>query len=73
MQGNVDVLKDASVRGVVIGDLVCESSDMKGSSIQVNVVANKNVLIYDNAILLGDLTAQYSIIDGKVKGDIDIR
>jgi cytoskeletal protein CcmA (bactofilin family) len=72
VQGNVDVLKDASVRGVVIGDLVCESSDMKGSSIQGNVVANKNVLIYDNAILLGDLTAQYSIIDGKVKGDIDI-
>ncbi|NMA37129.1 MAG: polymer-forming cytoskeletal protein [Papillibacter sp.] len=72
VQGNVDVLKDASIRGVLVGDLACESTDMRGSSVQGNVVANKNVLIYDNALLIGDLTAQYSIIDGKVKGDIDI-
>jgi cytoskeletal protein CcmA (bactofilin family) len=72
VRGKVDVLKDANIRGMLIGDLVCSNTDMKGSSIQGNVFAKGSTYIDNDSILLGDLTAQFASIDGKVKGNIEI-
>jgi cytoskeletal protein CcmA (bactofilin family) len=72
VRGKVDVLKDANIRGMLIGDLVCSNTEMKGSSIQGNVFAKGSTYIDNDSILLGDLTAQFASIDGKVKGNIEI-
>ncbi len=72
VRGKVDVLKDANIRGMLIGDLVCSNTDMRGSSIQGNVFAKGSTYIDNDSILLGDLTAQFASIDGKVKGNIEI-
>lgn len=72
VRGKVDVLKDANLRGMLIGDLVCSNTDMKGSSVQGNVFAKGSTYIDNDSILLGDLTAQFASIDGKVKGNIEI-
>ncbi len=72
VRGKVDVLKDANIRGMVIGDLICSNTDMKGSSIQGNVFAKGSTYIDNDSILLGDLTAQFASIDGKVKGNIEV-
>jgi cytoskeletal protein CcmA (bactofilin family) len=72
VRGKVDVLKDANLRGMLIGDLVCSNTDMRGSSVQGNVFAKGSTYIDNDSILLGDLTAQFASIDGKVKGNIEI-
>ncbi|NLT14746.1 MAG: polymer-forming cytoskeletal protein [Clostridiales bacterium] len=72
VRGKVDVLKDANIRGMLIGDLVCSNTEMKGSSVQGNVFAKGSTYIDNDSILLGDLTAQFASIDGKVKGNIEI-
>lgn len=72
VRGKVDVLKDANIRGMLVGDLVCSNTDMKGSSIQGNVFAKGSTYIDNDSILLGDLTAQFASIDGKVKGNMEI-
>lgn len=72
VRGKVDVLKDANIRGMLIGDLVCSNTDMKGSSVQGNVFAKGSTYIDNDSILMGDLTAQFASIDGKVKGNIEI-
>jgi cytoskeletal protein CcmA (bactofilin family) len=72
VRGKVDVLKDATIRGMLIGDLTCNNSDMQGSSIQGNVFSKGSTYIDNDSILLGDLKAQYASIDGKVKGNMEI-
>lgn len=72
VRGNVEALKDANIRGMLIGDITCNNTDIKGSSIQGNVLTKGSTYIDNDSILLGDLTAQYANIDGKVKGNIEI-
>lgn len=72
VRGQVDALKDASIRGMLIGDLTCNNSDIRGSSIQGNINTKGSTYIDNDSILLGDITAQFASIDGKVKGNIDI-
>ncbi len=72
VSGNVDVLKDATLKGVLVGDLMCNNSNMRGSTMQGDVLSKGNVYIDNDSMLLGDLKAQYSSVDGKVKGNMDI-
>ncbi|MEL4105253.1 polymer-forming cytoskeletal protein [Oscillospiraceae bacterium WX1] len=72
VRGKVDVMKDANIRGMLIGDLTCNNSDIRGSSIQGNILTKGSSYIDNDSILLGDLTAQFASIDGKVKGNIEI-
>lgn len=72
IRGQVDALKDASIRGNLVGDLTCNNTDIKGASIQGNVTTKGSTYIDSDSILLGDITAQFASIDGKVKGNIDI-
>jgi len=72
VRGKVNVLKNASLSGALIGDLVCNNSDLHGSSIEGNMLAKNSTFIDNDSILLGDMKAQNSSIDGKVKGNIDV-
>jgi cytoskeletal protein CcmA (bactofilin family) len=71
VRGRVDVMRDSKIRGMLIGDMVCNNSEMYGSSIQGDVFAKGSVRIDSDSILLGDVKAQYISIDGKVKGNVD--
>ena len=72
VRGNVDVLKDVTMHGVLVGNLRCGNTRMEGSSIQGNVMSKGNAYIHSDSVLLGNLKAQNSNIDGKVKGNINI-
>ncbi|PKM72438.1 MAG: hypothetical protein CVU91_08560 [Firmicutes bacterium HGW-Firmicutes-16] len=72
VRGNVDVLKDASMHGMLVGNLMCNNTRMEGSSVQGNVLSKGSTHIYSDSILLGNLRAQYSSIDGKIKGNIEV-
>ena len=60
------------MHGVLVGDLMCNNSNMRGSSVQGNVNAKGRTYIDNDSMLLGDMKAQYSNVDGKVKGNIDV-
>ncbi len=72
VSGNVDVLKDATLKGVLVGDLMCNNSSMRGSTMQGDVLSKGKVYIDNDSMLLGDLRAQYTSVDGKIKGNMDI-
>lgn len=72
VQGNVDVMKDAAIFGTLIGNLTCNNAEMQGSSIQGDVYTKGNSFIDSDSTLLGNITAQYASIDGKIKGDMKI-
>lgn len=72
IRGNIEALKDANIQGMLIGDITCNNTNIKGSSIQGNVLTKGSTYIDNDSILLGDLTAQYANIDGKVKGNIEV-
>ena len=71
IRGKVDVMKDSKIRGMLIGDLVCNNSEMYGCSIEGNVFSKGSVRIDNDSLLLGNLTAQYISVDGKIKGNIE--
>ncbi|HHU05777.1 MAG TPA: polymer-forming cytoskeletal protein [Clostridiales bacterium] len=72
VRGNVDVLRDVTMHGVLVGNLRCSNTRMEGSSIQGNIMSKGNAYIHSDSVLLGNLKAQNSNIDGKVKGNINI-
>jgi cytoskeletal protein CcmA (bactofilin family) len=72
VRGKVEVLKDASVNGMLVGDLTCNNAEMQGSSIQGNVLSKGNTYVDNSTIILGDVAAQYAAIDGKIKGNIEV-
>jgi cytoskeletal protein CcmA (bactofilin family) len=72
VRGKIDALKDANIRGVLIGDLNCNNTDIRSSSIQGNITTKGSTFVDSESILLGDVQAQFASIDGKVKGNIDI-
>jgi len=71
VRGRVEILKDATVQGMLVGDLACKNARLQGSSVQGNVLSKENVFIDHNTTVLGDLAAQYASIDGRVKGNIE--
>ena len=72
VRGRVEVLKDATVQGMLVGDLACKNVRMQGSSVQGNVLIKENAFIDHNSTVLGDLAAQHASIDGRVKGNIRV-
>lgn len=72
VKGKVDVFKDANLHGMMLGDLTCNNADMVGSSIQGNIYTKGRVFLDNDSLLLGDMTAQYASVDGKIKGNMNV-
>ena len=72
VKGDVRITKNINVTGKVVGDIECNSSVMAGASMQGNISSKGQVQIDRDSILLGDISAQYLDLNGKVKGNVDI-
>lgn len=72
VRGDVSIMKDAVMKGMLIGDLSCKNALLQGSSVQGNIKSKGNTLIDNHSTVLGDLEAQYACIDGRVKGNISV-
>ncbi|MGN1103087.1 MAG: polymer-forming cytoskeletal protein [Huintestinicola sp.] len=72
VKGDVKITKNINVTGKVVGDIECNNSIMTGASMQGNVASKGQVQIDRDSMLLGDITAQYLDLNGKVKGNIDV-
>lgn len=72
VKGDVKITKNISVTGKVVGDIECNNSVMTGASMQGNVNSKGQVQLDRDSILLGDITAQYLDLNGKIKGNIEV-
>jgi cytoskeletal protein CcmA (bactofilin family) len=72
VKGDVRITKNISVTGKVVGDIECNNSVMAGASMQGNIASKGQVQIDRDSLLLGDITAQYLDLNGKVKGNVDV-
>lgn len=72
IKGDVKITKNINVTGKIVGDIECNNSIMAGASMQGNVASKGQVQLDRDTILLGDISAQYLDLNGKVKGNLDI-
>lgn len=72
VKGDINTTKNIEVSGKVVGDIVCNNANMKGSSMQGNVTSKGQILMDSDTILLGDISTQYADVNGKIKGNIDV-
>jgi cytoskeletal protein CcmA (bactofilin family) len=72
VRGDVLVTKDISMSGRIVGDIECNNSSFTGASMQGNIASKGQVQFDRDSMLLGDITAQYLNINGKIKGNLDI-
>jgi cytoskeletal protein CcmA (bactofilin family) len=72
VKGDVLVTKDVTMGGRIVGDIECNNSNFTGASMQGNINSKGQVQFDRDSMLLGDITAQYLNINGKIKGNLDI-
>lgn len=72
IKGNVELTKTLQVSGKIVGDVTCSNGIFRGSAMQGELRSKGQVYIDRDAMVLGDVSAQYAEIDGKIKGNIEI-
>ncbi len=72
VEGDVKITKNISVTGKIVGDIECNNSVMAGASMQGNMASKGQVQVDRDTIILGDISAQYLDLNGKIKGNLDI-
>ncbi len=72
VKGDVKITKNINVTGKVVGDIECNNSVMSGASMQGNIVSKGQVQMDRDSLILGDISAQYLDLNGKIKGNVDV-
>lgn len=72
VKGDVTITKNINVTGKVVGDIECNNSIMSGASMQGNIVSKGQVQMDRDSLILGDISAQYLDLNGKIKGNVDV-
>lgn len=72
VKGDVTITKNINVTGKVVGDIQCNNSVMTGASMQGNIVSKGQVQMDRDSLILGDISAQYLDLNGKIKGNVDV-
>lgn len=72
VKGDVKITKNINVTGKVVGDIECNNSVMTGASMQGSIASKGQVQLDRDSIILGDITAQYLDLNGKIKGNIEV-
>lgn len=72
VKGDVRLTKNIAVSGKVVGDIECNNAVMTGSQMQGNIASKGQVQMDRDSIQLGDITANYLDLNGKIKGNIEV-
>lgn len=72
VKGDVTITKNINVTGKDVGDIECNNSIMSGASMQGNIVSKGQVQMDRDSLILGDISAQYLDLNGKIKGNVDV-
>lgn len=72
VNGDVQATKNAEVCGKITGNIVCNSINLSGAEVHGNISAKGSALMDKNTIMVGDLSAQYADVNGKIKGNLEV-
>lgn len=72
VKGDVRITKNIAVSGKVVGDIECNNAIMTGSQMQGNISSKGQVQMDRDSIQLGDITANYLDLNGKIKGNVEV-
>lgn len=72
VKGDVQITKNANVSGKVVGNLDCNNVALLGSSMQGSISSKGQVKMDRDSLILGDISAQYLDLNGKIKGNVEI-
>ncbi len=72
VSGNVSTTKSIKVLGDITGDVTAESVSMNNARIKGNIASESTLSADKDSYVIGDVKAQKSVIDGKIKGNINV-
>ncbi len=72
VKGSVKTDGNIKATGTILGDLSGNSFALNGCTVQGNIAASGNVVIGQNTVVVGDITAENIKVNGKVKGNLVI-
>lgn len=71
-EGNIETNGNVLLCGSITGDVHCSSLQMDTARVFGNIYAKEQAIISKESILIGNINAQNCILDGKLKGQLDI-
>lgn len=73
MKGNIITKGNVNVSGKVMGDIKGANIDLNSCTVQGNIIAGGMLSIDSESVLVGDIKAENMTIDGRLKGNAQIR
>jgi len=72
VKGKIDTTKNVGVSGFVQGDIEATDILLEGAQIKGNISSKGALLMDKDTLLVGDIAAQNTRVDGKIKGEVNI-
>lgn len=72
VKGKIDTTKNVGVSGFVQGDIEATDILLEGAQIKGNISSKGALLMDKDTLLVGDVEAQNTRVDGKIKGEVNI-
>lgn len=72
VKGKIDTTKNVGVSGFVQGDIIATDILLEGAQIKGNISSKGALLMDKDTLLVGDVEAQNTRVDGKIKGEVNI-
>lgn len=72
LKGNLEAAGNVIVTGKVLGDVIGDAVELIGCAIQGNVIAASMLQVDAATVIVGDVTAQSLVTDGKIKGNLTV-
>ncbi len=72
VKGKIETTKNVGVSGCVQGNIAATDILLEGAQIKGNILSKGALLMDKDTLLLGDVEAQNTRVDGKIKGEVHI-
>lgn len=72
VKGKIDTTKNVGVSGFVQGDIEATDILLEGAQIKGSISSKGALLMDKDTLLVGDVEAQNTRVDGKIKGEVNI-
>ncbi|MGP1569714.1 MAG: bactofilin family protein [Eubacteriales bacterium] len=72
VKGKIETTKNVGVSGCVQGNIAATDVLLEGAQIKGNILSKGALLMDKETLLLGDVEAQNTRVDGKIKGEVHI-
>ncbi len=72
VNGTIQTQKNVGVRGFVQGDIAAEDVVLRGAQVRGNIDSKGSLVMDKDTMLVGNIEAKRTRVDGKVKGELKI-